>query len=225
MSESLARPALSASRAQLWAELVVLFVGVPLAMLVWFEELRAARALFPVILGLAGVALFLLWRTPGWRFRDLWRGPVLSEWPLFLGFAVVTAVISVAIVFAMNPDYFLYIVARRPEIWLMIMVAYPLLSALPQEIIYRTLFFERYQGLFPSVWMALAVNGALFAWGHLFYDNWIAIAMTAGGGLVMAYGYLRHRSTITAWVLHTISGNIIFTASLGPYFYSGMVGA
>lgn len=222
LSPPIGQPA--ASRLQLWAEVAILFVGVPVAMFIWFDELRANRLLFPIILSLMGIALVLLARTPGWKFRDLWRGPVLAAWPIFLAFSLVTSVIVTGLVFLLNPDYFLFIVANRPELWLFIMLAYPVFSAFPQEIIYRTLFFERYQALFPSITLAIVANAVLFGWGHLFYDNWVAQSLTVGGGLVMAWAYLRHRSTLTSWVLHAISGNLIFTGSLGPYFYSGMVG-
>lgn len=217
-------PATSTPRLQLWSEFVLLFVGVPILMAVWFEEIQRNRMLFPTVLGLAGLALFLLWRTPGWRFRDLFRGPVLSEWRLILGFWAVSAATCASFVFAIDPDAFLSFALYRPQLWLMVVVLYPLLSAWPQEIIYRTLFFERYGGLFRLAPMAILVNGVIFGFGHLFYDNWITITMTAAGGAIMGWAYLRNRSTALAWVLHSLSGQLVFTAGLGRYFYSGAVG-
>ncbi len=225
MSKSSILPALAASRPQLWGEFVSLFIGVPILMALFFEEIQRNKALFTIVLGLAGLALFLLVRTPGWRLRDLFRGPVLSEWRIILAFWIVSAVACTAFVFAIDSDLYLNIALRRPELWLMIMLAYPILSAWPQEIIYRTLFFERYQGLFPSVGLMLVVNGIVFGLGHLFYDNWLTIGMTAVGGLVMGWAYLRARSTVLAWVLHSLAGQLVFTAGLGRFFYSGAVGA
>ena len=138
---------------------------------------------------------------------------------------MLTAAICTAFVYAINPDMFLSIVRYRPELWIMIMLLYPLLSAWPQEIIYRSLFFERYQVLFPSVPLLLLANGTLFGFGHLFYDNWVAIAMTAAGGVVMGWAYLRQRSMALAWVLHSLAGQLIFTAGLGRFFYHGAVPA
>ena len=71
----------------------------------------------------------------------------------------------------------------------------------------------------------LIANGALFGFGHLFYDNWVTIAMTACGGAIMGWAYLRHRSVLLAWVLHALAGQIIFTVGLGVYFYHGAVGS
>ena len=106
----------------------------------------------------------------------------------------------------------------------MIMVAYPILSAWPQEFIYRSLFFERYGGLFPTATIAIVANGLAFGIGHLFYMNPVTIAMTAAGGAFMGWAYLRNRSMLFAWVLHAIAGNIIFTAGLGIFFYHGAIG-
>lgn len=208
---------------RLWTEFIALFIGVPILMAVFFEEIQRNRMLFGTIWALAGVAFALLWITPGWRVRDLFRGPVLSEWRLIAVFWIGTAATCTVFVFAINPALFLSFVERNPGFWLIVMLAYPLLSAWPQEVIFRALFFERYQGLFPSKFILIAANGAVFGFGHLFYMNWITISMTAVGGAVMGWAYLRHRSMSLAWVLHALAGQLIFTAGLGVYFYSGAV--
>lgn len=225
MSQSIVSPAQSASRAQLWVEFLTLFVGVPVLMAVFIEEIQRNRALFGIVFGLAIVALYLLGRTPSWKFRDLWRGPVLSEWRIILVFWLVSAAACTAFVFAIDPSLFLNFVIYRPELWLIVMIAYPILSAFPQEIIYRSLFFERYGVLFPHAGMAIAANGVVFGLGHLFYDQWLTITMTAVGGAVMGWAYLRNRSTLLAWVVHSLAGQLVFTAGLGRYFYSGAIGS
>lgn len=207
-------------RSRLWAEFTALFVGVPVAMAYWFGQ----YSLFSVIWLLAGVALMLLIVTPGFRWRDLLRGPVIGEWRLLLAITLATAAVFFTCVMVLVPERLLELPTHRTALWMMIMVGYPLASALPQEIIYRSLFFERYGALFPTAALAIAVNGAAFGFGHLFYDNWITIALTALGGAVMGWAYLRNRSMLLAWVIHTIAGQMIFTSGLGIFFYSGAVG-
>lgn len=210
----------SPSRAQLWAEFIALFIGVPLAMAAFF----GMYSLFAVVWALAGVALILLILTPGWTWASLLNGPLLGEWKLILVFAVGTAAVCAAFVFALVPQQFLSMPAHRTALWVMIMVAYPLLSAFPQELIYRSLFFERYGALFPSSTALIIANGLVFGIGHLFYMNPVTIAMTAAGGAIMGWAYLRNRSMLLAWVLHAIAGNLIFTLGLGLFFYHGAVG-
>lgn len=208
------------TRAQLWAEFLVLFVGVPLLMAATFGQ----YSLFSVVWLLAGVAAILLIMTPGFQWSSLLRGPILSEWKLILGFTIVTAATCAAFVFALVPDRFLEIPLNRPQLWIMIMIAYPVLSALPQELIYRSLFFERYGGLFSGPAMLILANGAVFGLGHLFYMNPVTIMMTAAGGAIMGWAYMRRRSMLLAWVLHAVAGNLVFTSGLGLFFYHGAVG-
>ncbi|MEM8753671.1 MAG: CPBP family intramembrane glutamic endopeptidase, partial [Pseudomonadota bacterium] len=179
--------ALPASRARLWAEFLALFAGVPVLMAATF----GLYPLFPVIIGLAFVAATLLQITPGWRWSMLWKGPVFGEWRVIAVYGAATLATCLAVVFALVPGRFLELPTYRPELWLMIMVLYPILSAFPQEVIYRSLFFERYGGLFPNDWTAIVANGVAFGFGHLFFDSWVTIAMTGCGGAIMGWAYLR----------------------------------
>lgn len=220
MTPSDRRPA---SHTQLWIELTTLFIGVPILMAVFFQFLQQQRLLFSIIWVLAALSWLLLKRTPGWEPKQLLRGPVFGEWRLILLYWVVTAVTCTAFVFAIDPDMFLSFVRSNPGFWLMVMIAYPIASALPQEIIFRSLFFERYGVLFPSTTLLIAANGAVFGFGHLFYDSWVTISMTAVGGAIMGWAYLRNRSMLLAWVMHALAGQLVFTAGLGRYFYSGAI--
>ncbi|MEM1383602.1 MAG: CPBP family intramembrane glutamic endopeptidase [Pseudomonadota bacterium] len=203
----------------LWIEFTALFVGVPILMAVFFGSYR----LFSVIFALALIAAVLLHLTPGFRWRELRRGPVLGEWRLILAFAALVSVVCVSVALILVPDRFLSLVENNFPLWIMIMVAYPIASALPQELIYRPLFFRRYGHLFPSTEWAIAANAAAFGFGHLFYMNPITIAMTAFGGAIMAWAYTRNQSFLLAWVLHAIAGQIVFTAGLGVFFYHGAI--
>ncbi|MFN3260897.1 MAG: CPBP family intramembrane glutamic endopeptidase [Pikeienuella sp.] len=208
------------SRARLWAEFIALFVGLPLLMAATF----GLYPLFPVLLGLAGLACLLLHFSPAWRWRKLLQGPVLGEWRLILLFSAATAAVSYAVIMQAAPQRFLSLPTWNTGLWLAIMALYPLLSALPQELIYRSLFFERYGALFPSKWAAIAANGAAFALGHLFFGHWVTIVMTGIGGAVMGWAYLRNGSLGLAWVIHSLAGQILFTFGLGIYFYHGAAG-
>lgn len=105
-----------------------------------------------------------------------------------------------------------------PVIW----VFYPVLSALPQELIFRPLFFHRYAALMPSGQGAIALNAAVFSFAHLMYWSWVVAALTFVGGWIFARAYLRHGFP-AAWLLHALAGNLLFTVGMGAYFYSGNV--
>ncbi len=207
-------------RTRLWAEFVVLFAGVPVAMAVFFGQ----YPLFPVILSLAVLALVLLAVTPDFSPRELLRGPVAGQWKLIAAFALAGAALSFGLVLALAPERLLELPRHRPGLWLLILLAYPLLSAAPQELIYRVLFFRRYGALFPSDKLALAANTVAFAFAHLFYMNALTIGLTALAGLIFGWVYLRFGSALLSTVLHGLAGQLVFTSGLGVFFYHGAVG-
>lgn len=220
----------SPRRVRLWSELVLLFVGVPLLLYAYFDDILAWGALgafsLIAILGILGVvAAVLLAITPGFRFRKLLEGPVFREWKLILFCTALAAVVCTVTVFALLPGNFLSLPLRNTTLWALLLPVYSLFSALPQELIYRTLFFERYGALFPGTMAAVAANGAAFGFGHLLYTHSVTIALTAFGGALIGWAYLtRGRSVLLTWVLHSVAGCLIFTSGLGVYFYAGSAG-
>lgn len=215
-------------KVRLWTELVGLFLGLPLLMTGYFDHLIATVGGFCLIFLLAllaGTAAVLLAITPGFRFERLLKGPVLREWRLILVYVALAGTVCVAGALALVPGRFLILPLNHTVLWVIVLAAYPVLSALPQEIIYRVLFFERYGSLFPGTLVAAAANGLIFSFGHLFYLNAVTLVTTAVGGALIGWAYLtRGRSMLLSWVLHSVAGWLIFTSGLGIYFYSGGAG-
>lgn len=203
--------------ARLVAEFAVVFLGLPLLM-----ALRVPPDwLWPVMLGLTAAAAVLLTLTPGFRWRALAAPRV--DWRMVGALAVVTAATCAFLVWWLVPGRFLALPRRSPEMWLTIMALYPFLSALPQELIFRALFFGRYRGLFASERQAVVVNALVFGLAHLMFWNWVAVALCVAGGAIFAVGYLRH-GFLQAVLLHAVCGGIVFTTGLGTFFYHGAVG-
>ncbi|GKY89913.1 CPBP family intramembrane glutamic endopeptidase [Sinisalibacter aestuarii] len=204
---------------RLWAEFLVLFLLTPVAMALFLPP----TAMFPVLFASTLVGAILLHLTPGFRWRDLKRGWQQGDWRTVIAFALVTALLSWAVLMTVLPEAFLGIFQVSPWLWLAIMLLYPILSALPQEVVFRPLFFRRYEPILPPARAGLALNAALFSLAHLLYWNWIVAAMTFGGGLVFAWAYEVRGSFPLALALHAVAGNILFTIGMGVFFYSGNV--
>lgn len=212
-------PALSPSRrAWLWAEFAALYLAVPLAIAVALPP----RHLFTALFGFTLLGLGLLWHTGGFDWRALLRGWGRVPW----GEAglVVLALLAAGLVLlsAFRPEALFALPRHRPEFLLVIWALYPLLSALPQELIFRPLFFHRYGVLMPHGRAAILVNAAIFSFAHLMYWSPVVAAMTFVGGWLFARAYLT-RGFPAAWVLHALAGNVIFAVGLGTWFYSGNV--
>ncbi len=199
------------------AEFAGFYVGVPLLMTFALPP----SLMWPGLAAAALVGLALLHQTEGFRFRSLLDGRLIESWLAFAGFFILTTVAAYLLVMALRPGALLYLPKYAPAMWLMILALYPLVSVLPQELIYRALFFERYGALFSSRAAAVAVNAVVFGLAHLFFWNWVAVGMTFFGGVIFSLAYLGRGGFLWASALHAIAGQIIFTSGLGVFFYHG----
>lgn len=205
-------------RAALWAEFLVLFVGAPLAIALFLPP----REMFTALFAFAVAGVGLLWWTGNFDWRNLVRGWGRVRWGRSVVFGLLVGVIGVGIMRASQPGFVPNLSPERLRFMLLLWCLYPLLSALPQELIFRSLFFHRYGGLFASMAQARLANAALFSLAHLMYWSWVVMALTFVGGWIFAHVYLR-RGFPAVWVLHGIAGNVLFTVGMGRYFFSGNV--
>lgn len=205
-------------RATLWAEFVALFVGAPLAIAL----LLPPRLMFGALFGFTLAGLGLLWWTGNFDWRNLVRGWGRVHWGASVLFGLAVAAVGLAIMRWGNPGFLPHLSPERLRFLVLLWCLYPLLSALPQELIFRALFFHRYGRLFPTPGRAALANAALFSLAHLMYWSWVVAALTFAGGWIFAQTYQR-RGFPAAWVLHAIAGNVLFTVGMGRYFWSGNV--
>jgi uncharacterized protein len=203
----------------LWAEFVVLFIGMPLLVALVLPP----KLMFVTLGAMTLVGIVLMSRTSGFTWRHLRRGWRAVRGRVLLPFVLVTTVAAVGLVQAFLPWQFLALPEASILQWLAVMLFYPIFSALPQELIFRPLFFTRYGALFGSTNIAIAANALVFSMAHLMYWHWIVLVMTLAGGVVFAWAYAVRQSFPLAFVLHAVAGQIIFTSGLGYLFWSGGV--
>lgn len=191
-------------------ECAALFVLVPLLLLAgvvdvpWVLPLIVATAACAVWLTRHDVAL-ARWCSS----RELRR--------VLLRFGV-AAVGLVGVLAVVAPERLRFVPAERPWMFLVLAVAYPLLSVWPQELLYRAYFFERYDGVFGR---GLQIASAIaFAAMHLLYMNAVAVVLTFAGGLWFASTYARTRSLPLVWLEHSLFGLLVFAVGLGEFFHS-----
>jgi membrane protease YdiL (CAAX protease family) len=218
MTETAAAPARAVSLT-LKVEFALFYVIVPVAGAV----LLPANVMFGLLFAMTALGLVLLQLTPGFHWHALTRGWGRIDWTRVAALALLTAVAAWAILRVTRPEAMFFLPRERPQLMLMIALLYPFLSALPQEIVFRPLFFRRYGALFHNDRLALVVNAAIFSLAHLMYWSWIVVAMTFVGGLAFAEAYARRGSFGTAVLQHAVAGIILFAMGMGVYFYSGAV--
>jgi uncharacterized protein len=202
-------------RGRLWAEVLALYVAVPLVIALFLSGVSVFPALF------AGMALgvVLLHRTRGFRWRAL-RGARV-DWRVVGLFAVVALGGALVVSWVATKGHPLAFAAARPGYLVLILIFYPILSVVPQELVFRVLWFRRYARLVPDGWAGIVLNAAVFSLAHLMYWSWVVAGMTFAGGLAFAWAYQRRGSFPMAVIMHGLAGQIVFALGLGVFFLSG----
>ena len=218
---TIAQPALG-RRLRLILEIGLLFIAGPL--LIKYSVFGFRMPLFVVLAPVFLTLLFyLLWDDTFAVVREAARGFSLAEAGsilfVFLGVsAIVTSFVSQRF-----PDEFLALPLDRPKLWAKIMLLYPILSVVAQELIYRTFFFHRYGPLFGRArWLLIFTNAAVFGLAHILYGSWVSIILSALVGVLLAWRYERTRSFWAVWLEHSLYGCLVFTIGLGRYFFTGV---
>ncbi len=193
------------------------------------------RWVIPAILLLGLVCLVVMLGDKTFNRRELWSFRGVGEWgkgtragrPIYGGILARVILVGGAMLVALwlwAPDRIFGLIRERPEIWAIIMVGYPLLSAYPQELAFRVYFRHRFRELFQSEAAYLLVNASVFGMAHLIMHNWLAVLLSTGAGLVLAWSFERSRSCAAVWIEHALYGCAIFTIGWGWWFYGGAVG-
>jgi len=204
---------------QLYAEFFIFFIAIP----VFIAVTLPATIMFPALFLMTAVGLVLLHHTKTFRWGWLLRGKEHVRLRDVVGFSVFVAVASVLWIYAVRPEAALQLLREQPALLLVIALLYPLISALPQELVFRPLFFGRYKDILPEGRQAIVANAAIFSMAHLMYWSMTVIIMTFVGGLAFAWAYEVRRSFALAVILHSVAGVILFAVGLGIFFYSGNV--
>ncbi|KAA1246361.1 CPBP family intramembrane glutamic endopeptidase [Aquimarina sp. RZ0] len=192
-------------------ELLLLFVLLPVSYLLSYPTyIKAALTL----LGF-GYIVILLVKSKLLKFvlpdRSLWK-PFWRETIIKLG---IVMIITSLYVFWIAPDKIFSVVLKKPGLWVIILFVYSFLSVWPQEIIYRTFFYHRYECLINNKWLFMFFNAILFSLAHIFLKSFLVQLLTFAGGLLFAFTYYKTKSTTLVSIEHAIYGNWLFTVGMG----------
>ena len=110
---------------------------------------------------------------------------------------------------------------ERPLVWVVILVLYPLLSVVPQGIVFRRWFLVRYGSRLGNGWKMILVAAVCFGFSHVLFGNVVAPLVTFVGGLLFMRTFLRTGSGWLADLQHAVLGDVAFTIGYGQWLYSG----
>ncbi|MBO3098585.1 CPBP family intramembrane glutamic endopeptidase [Gelidibacter pelagius] len=169
------------------------------------------------LLAVSGFAyvIYVLLKVEGNKFRI---APNL-QWQFFwkhVGIKlVIIAFLTIGYMWLTAKSDLFHVLYQKPKLWVVILFAYAMFSVYPQELIYRTLYFQRYASLFKSKSLFIFVNAIVFSLAHIFYRNPLVMLMTFLGGILFALTYDKTKSTLLVSIEHAIYGCWLFTVGMG----------
>jgi len=193
-------------------ELCLLFVFLPIFLILpvpmW---LRVGFAVFGFL-----YVLVLLVRSPHISIRSVFAVPQNHAFWYRLGLLFAGVVgLSTWYVTTTDPSLLLTVPTEQPWFWFLMVLIYSFLSVFPQELVYRTFFFDRYRDLFRNDYHLILVNAALFSLCHIILRSPLVLVLTFMGGVFFAFTYLDTKSTVLVSVEHALYGSWLFTVGMG----------
>ena len=192
-------------------ELLTLFIILPISFIISYP------VWIKLTLGLSGFVYIIgvLLKVENYKVNM----PLNIEWQGFwkriLFPLIATIIVTTYYVWLTDKAQLFYVLLNNYKLWLFILFFYSLFSVYPQEIIYRTFFFKRYQSLLKNKNIFILANATLFSLAHIFFMNVLVILFTFIGGILFALTYQKTKSTILVSIEHSIYGCWLFTVGMG----------
>ncbi len=153
----------------------------------------------------------LLSATKSFHWSDLLPVEFWSEWRILLGCSSAFA----AVAFTLTSLYWpTHLFSAPPEIAVMLVV-FPIFTAIPMELVYRALFFRRYGHLIQGEPMAILLGAAATSLGYAVLSGGfggLLFGFALGG--VLGWAYLRTGNFAVSVVLHWAAASALYL--IGP---------
>ena len=192
-------------------EFFLIFILVPisfaLSFAIWIK----------MVIGITGFlyVIYVLLRVENNKFKLREHINWTQFWQRTLIKLIVIIAITTLYMFVVDINMLFIVVKTKPSFWLMILFIYSFFSVYPQELIYRTFFFQRYESLFRSNLVFILVNAAVFSLSHIFFKSTLVMFLTFTGGILFALTFKKTKSTLLVSIEHAIYGCWLFTVGMG----------
>ncbi|MEE9408047.1 MAG: CPBP family intramembrane glutamic endopeptidase [Polaribacter sp.] len=194
-----------------FVELILLFIVIPLSFV--FEY----SSILKLIIGVLGFTyiLYVLFKVEKIKLQIQKNINWKEFWKTTLIKLLVIGLITTVFVWYTEKENLFNVVLNKPLMWILILLFYSVFSVYPQELLYRTFFFQRYKNLFKNVNIFIIINAILFSLAHLFFKNTLVMILTFIGGILFTITYKKTKSTLLVSVEHAIYGCWLFTVGMG----------
>lgn len=192
-------------------EFFIIFVLIPVSFAItyaiWIKMIIGLIGFLYIIFVLLRVEKNAFKIAKGLHWKKFWKQTLIQ--------LVVIAIITMLYMWLVDKDNLFTVILNKPVMWIFILFIYSFFSVYPQELIYRTFFFQRYLSLFKSEWLFILVNAILFSLAHIFFKNALVMVLTFLGGILFALTFKSTKSTLLVSIEHAIYGCWLFTVGMG----------
>jgi membrane protease YdiL (CAAX protease family) len=192
-------------------ELLIIFVLIPVSFAFNYAPI------LKLVIGVLGFSyiIFVLFKIEKIKIRIKKNVHWMAFWKsILIKFLIIVVITSLFVWFTDAKNLFI-VLLNKPKLWVLILLFYSLFSVYPQELLYRTFFFQRYENLFKNEKLFILINALLFSLAHLFFKNTLVLLLTFIGGILFAVTFKKTKSTLLVSIEHSIYGCWLFTVGMG----------
>lgn len=192
-------------------EFFLIFILAPISMALPFS------IWIKLAIGIIGFSyiVFVLLRVEKNKFKMIPNLNWKQFWKQTFVKLIFIAIITTIYMWFTDKGNLFVVLLNKPQMWVMLLFIYSFFSVYPQELIYRTFYFQRYKNLFSNDKLFIFVNAVVFSLAHLFFKNPLVIILTFFGGILFAITFNKTKSTLLVTVEHAIYGCWLFTVGMG----------
>lgn len=174
--------------------------------------------LYSIVPVLWVVSIYVVYRLKKFKAGKLFKKVKRKALKRVLKRFSIIAFILIFFTYIFHEERLFTFMFEKPMTYLFVILIYPVLSVIPQELIFRKYFFYRYKStLFPKA--MLVFNSFIFGFVHIIFQNPIAVVFSVIGGYMFARTYTKTNSFTLVCIEHSLYGNLLFTIGLGDFFY------
>ncbi|MHA7844431.1 MAG: CPBP family intramembrane glutamic endopeptidase [Winogradskyella sp.] len=192
-------------------EFFIVFILIPVSFVLDFQ------LWIKLAIGLLGFVyvIYILIKVENNRFKIRQHINWMQFWQRTTIKFLAIAIITLLYMYLVDYENLFIVIKSKPFLWMAILFIYSVFSVYPQELLYRTFFFQRYESLFRSNALFVLINATLFSLAHLFFKNTLVMILTFTGGILFALTFKKTKSTLLVSVEHAIYGCWLFTVGMG----------
>ena len=201
-------------------EIIFIFFLIPILLL----PITKGNFILLILMCVCCFCLFVLLKID---FRDLdkqfeYKIFFIAIKTIVIRCVVITIVLFIILLLFYSEILFFHPLNAKSQ-WLQLFWLYPLFSVIPQELLFRTFLFKRYQILLPNINHRVVLSCIAFSFLHIIFLNWEAVVLSFLASIIFCRTYIIFKSILLVIIEHSILGLLTYSVGFGYFFDSAFI--